>query len=182
MPASDVTMIDAIKHTRCYWLLIIYYLSRLLTHGGRVTHTCVSKLTIIGSDNGLAPGRHQAIIWINVGILLIGSLTINFNEIWIEIHIFSIKKIHLKMSSGKWRPLCLSLNVLTRGGRVTHACASKLGYHWNGPDNGLMSVWCQEIVRTNADLLSIWLSGTNFLDKQNISIFIHKDEIENVVC
>ena len=26
-------------------------------HWGRVTHICVSKLTIIGSDNGLSPGR-----------------------------------------------------------------------------------------------------------------------------
>ena len=28
------------------------------------------KLTNIGSDNGLAPGRRQAIIWTNAGILL----------------------------------------------------------------------------------------------------------------
>ena len=34
-----------------------------LTHWGRVTHKCVGKLTIIGSDNGLSPGRRQAIIW-----------------------------------------------------------------------------------------------------------------------
>ena len=34
-----------------------------LTHWGRVTHICVSKLTINGSDNGLSPGRCQAIIW-----------------------------------------------------------------------------------------------------------------------
>ena len=33
-----------------------------LSHWGRVTHICVSKLTIIGSDNGLLPGRRQAII------------------------------------------------------------------------------------------------------------------------
>ena len=33
-----------------------------LTHRGRVTHISVSKLTTIGSDNGLAPGRRQAII------------------------------------------------------------------------------------------------------------------------
>ena len=45
-----------------------------LTHWGRVTHICVSKITIIGSDNGLSPGRRQAIIWTNVGILLIGPL------------------------------------------------------------------------------------------------------------
>ena len=33
-----------------------------LTHWGRVTHICITKLTNIGSDNGLSPGRRQAII------------------------------------------------------------------------------------------------------------------------
>ena len=33
-----------------------------LIHWGRVTHICVGKLTIINSDNGLSPGRRQAII------------------------------------------------------------------------------------------------------------------------
>ena len=84
-----------------------------LTHWGRVTHICVGYLTIIGSDNGLSPGRHQAITWTNVGIWLIGPLWTNFSEMLIEIHIFSFKKIHLKMSSGKWRPFCFGLNVLT---------------------------------------------------------------------
>ena len=79
-----------------------------------MTHICVSKLTIIGSDNGLSPGRCQAIIWTNEGILFIGPLGTNFNETSIEIHTFSFKKIHLKMSSGKWRPFCLSLNVLSK--------------------------------------------------------------------
>ena len=64
----------------------------LLTHWGRVTHICVSKLAIIGSDNGLSPGRRQAIIWTNAGILLIGPFGTNFSEILIEIHIFSLKK------------------------------------------------------------------------------------------
>ena len=75
-----------------------------LTHWGRVTHICVSYLTIIGSDNGLTPGRHQAIIWTNAGILLIDPLATNFSENLIGIHTFSFNKIHLKMSSGKWRP------------------------------------------------------------------------------
>ena len=83
-----------------------------LTHWGRVTQICVSKLAIIGSDNGLSPGRRQAIIWINAGILLIGSLGTNFSEILMEIYKFSFKKMHLKMSSGKWRLSCLGLNVL----------------------------------------------------------------------
>ena len=83
-----------------------------LTHWGWVTHICVGKLTIIGSDNGLSPGRRQAIIWTNVGILLIRPLGTNFNEILIEIHTFSFKKMHLKMLSAKWQPFCLVLNVL----------------------------------------------------------------------
>ena len=35
-------------------------------------YVCISKLTTIGSDNGLLPGQRQAIIWTNTGILLIG--------------------------------------------------------------------------------------------------------------
>ena len=46
------------------------------------------------------------------GILLIEPLGTNFSEISIEIHTFSFKEMHLKMSSGKWRPFCLGLNVL----------------------------------------------------------------------
>ena len=53
-----------------------------------------------------------AIIRTNDGILLIEPLGINFNEILIGIQTFSLKKIHLKMSSAKWHPFCLGLNVL----------------------------------------------------------------------
>ena len=66
--------------------------------------------TIIGSDNGLLPGRHQATVWTNTGILLIGPLGINFNEILIEVYMFSLRKMHLKMSSWNLRPFCLGLN------------------------------------------------------------------------
>ena len=86
--------------------------SMALTHLGRVTHIYVSKLTNIGSDNGLSPDRRQAIIWTNPGILLIGPLGTNVSEILIEIYAFSFKKMHLKMFSGKWLPFCLCLNVL----------------------------------------------------------------------
>ena len=75
-------------------------------------HIGVSKLTIFGSDNGLSPGQRQAIIWTNAAILLIGPLGTNFSEILIKIRIFSLKKIGLIVSSVKWRPFCLSLNVL----------------------------------------------------------------------
>ena len=43
-------------------------------------HIYISKLTIIGSNNGLSPVRRQAIIWTNAGILLIGPLGTNFYE------------------------------------------------------------------------------------------------------
>ena len=64
----------------------------ILTHWGRVMHICVSKLTIIGSDNGLSPGRRQAIIWTNAGILLIWALETTFSEIVIEIQTFFIEE------------------------------------------------------------------------------------------
>ena len=70
------------------------------------------KLSITGSDNGLSSDRRQAIIWTNASILIIGTLGTNFNEILIEIHKCSFRKIPFKMSSGKWRPSCLGLNVL----------------------------------------------------------------------
>ena len=73
----------------------------------------VSNLTIIGSDNGLAPDRRQAITWTNAGILLIGPLGTYFSEISIKIHTFSFTKMHLKMSSAKQQQFYLGLNVLT---------------------------------------------------------------------
>ena len=68
--------------SKLQWLLAkmpVCYMDEFLTHWGRVMHICVNELTIIGSDNGLSPGRRKAIIWTNVGILLIGTLGTNFN-------------------------------------------------------------------------------------------------------
>ena len=84
--------------------LAILYDKRWLTHWGWMAHICVSKLNIIGSDNGLAPGRCQAIIRTNPGILLIGPSGTNFNECLMKIRPFSFKKMRLKVSSAKWRP------------------------------------------------------------------------------
>ena len=77
---------------------------KLLTHWGWVTNICVSRLTIIGSHNGLSPGQRQAIIWTNARILLIRSLGTNFDEMLTKILTFSFMKMHLKVSSAKWRP------------------------------------------------------------------------------
>ena len=104
--------------TRSLTTLIVLFkiLLSSLTHWGRVTQKCVSKLSIIGSNNGLSPNRRQAIIWTNAGIWLIGPLGTNFNEILIGIQTFSFKKTQLNMSSEKWRPFCFGLNVLKYNG------------------------------------------------------------------
>ena len=93
-----------------YAIVSIYGCLDTSTHWGRVTHICISKLTIIGSDNGLSPGRRQDIIWTKAGLLLIGPLETNFSEILIEILTSSFKKMRLKVS--KRRPFCLGFNVL----------------------------------------------------------------------
>ena len=120
----------------------------LLTHWGWVTHICIGNLTIIGSDNGLSPGRRQAITWTSVGILIIGTLGTNFIEMLIEIHTFSFKKIHLKMSSGKWWPFCLGLYVLKM-------------YPILGSGNGLSHVQCQAIPYTSDGLGCLLLMWFN---------------------
>ena len=43
--------------TQLYWRIYMPFGLAELTHLDRVAHICVSKLTIIGSDNGLSPGR-----------------------------------------------------------------------------------------------------------------------------
>ena len=59
-----------------------------------MTHICVSKLAIIGWDNGLSPDLRQAIISTNAG-----PLETNFSEILIEILAYSFKKMRMKVSS-----------------------------------------------------------------------------------
>ena len=87
MTHSSITR-NCLTRTRVIYALLV----RLLTHWGRVTRICDSKFTIIGSDNGLSPGRRQAIIWTNAGILLIGTLGTNFRETLIDIYTFSFRK------------------------------------------------------------------------------------------
>ena len=76
----------------------------------------VSKLAIIGADDGLSPGRRQTIFWTNAWIWYIllymtDPLGTKLGENLIETDTFSFKKMHLKMYR-KMRPFCLSLNVL----------------------------------------------------------------------
>ena len=99
-------LLSSLRHQQpWYWLCG-------LTHWERVTHTCVSKLIIIGSDNGLSPGRRKAIIWTNAGIVLIGSLGTNFSEILIKTYKCSLKNtfenVVWKMAAILSRPQCVN--------------------------------------------------------------------------
>ena len=165
----------------------------LLTHWGRVMHICVSKQTIIGSDNGLSPGRRQAIIWTNAGILLIGPPGTNFSEISIKILTFSFVKIRLKVSSAKWRPFCLGLNVLitkislkitflkfhsnllgtnelTPFDLVMWHWIEDLGEHW----------WHPAITWTSVDLSSTRPSGAHLckVPMSKETSFLHKTQLK----
>ena len=73
-----------------------------------------SKLTNIGSDNGLSPGRRKAIHRTNDGILFIWPLGTNWSEILIEIYTFSFKKMPLNMSTARCQHFCPGLNELTQ--------------------------------------------------------------------
>ena len=61
------------------------------------------NLTNIGSDNGLSPGRCQTIIWSRDRSNIVNGTHRNKLQ-W---------KIRLTMSSAKYQPFCVSLNVLT---------------------------------------------------------------------
>ena len=54
----------------------------------------------------------------NTGILLIGPIETYFSEISIEIYIFSLKKMHLKMSFWKMAAIFIGLNMLKRSTSV----------------------------------------------------------------
>ena len=91
-------------------IMFIKYLTKSITEN---IHICISHW-----------GRVEHIIQTNAEmILLIGRLGTNFSEISIDIHILSFKKIHVKMSSAKWRPFCLGHNVIY----IFIICQ-----HWNG--------------------------------------------------
>ena len=47
------------------------------------------------------------------------TLGTNFIEILNEIHTFSFKKMHLKMSSAKWRQFCLGFNVFSHWRKIS---------------------------------------------------------------
>ena len=91
----------------------------------------------IGSDNGLSPIRHQAIMYTNAGLLLSGPFGTNFSEIFIKIWLFLSWKQN-------WIIICEMVAILSRGTWINHlncilSCETiGLGQHcikqWHIPD------------------------------------------------
>ena len=120
----DATTISVTTMERSDYKNIVYYSKLIfiiywngipmfynpLTHWGRVTHICVGKLTIIGSDNGLSPGRRQAIISSNARFLLIGPFGTKFNfnqNPYIFIQENAFQNVVWKMAAILSRPQCV---------------------------------------------------------------------------
>ena len=103
------------QHTQWRWIppCVLYFRGQFNTNGdnaflpnwGQVTHVYFSKLTTIGSDNGLLSDRRHVFIWTNAAILLIRPLGTNFNEFCVEIHIFSLK---IPFESVVWKMAVIS--------------------------------------------------------------------------
>ena len=137
-----------------------WYTVHAVTHRGRVTHICIGSSTIIDSDNGLSPRQRQAIIWTSAGMLSIWPSRTKFSEILIGIQTFSFKKMHLKMSSAKWR---LGLNVLINAHGLVMLFVHYPEIHVIYlPISVIFLTRHQAIIWTSAGILLIWPPGTNF--------------------
>ena len=104
-----------------------------LNHWGWVIYASV-KHTIIASDNGLSPIRHQAIIWSNAAVLSNRPLETYFSEILFKFQKFSFMEMHMKMSSAKWasilsQPPCAKSQLLLQ--IFTHSVRQ----HWRQRHN-----------------------------------------------
>ena len=92
-----------------------------------MTHICVSKIIIIGSDNGLSP-----VAWLVPSHCLNQCCIVNWtlgNKLQLNLNRnLAFKKMYSKMSSGKRRPFCLGLNVLSRpeSDYVGYICIARL--------------------------------------------------------
>ena len=85
----------------------------VLTHWGRVTHICISKITIIGSDNGLspwtAPSHYLNQCWNIVNWTLGNKLQWNLNRnLYIFIQENPLENVVWKMAAILSRPQCVN--------------------------------------------------------------------------
>ena len=100
--------------------------------------------------------------------LLIGPLRTNFSEILSDIHSFSCKKMHVKMSSAKWRPFCLGLNVL-RHVLITWKC---FRHQWLLGDKSTGHWWIS-ITHCITLVFSLLYAWRNLFNKQSGCRWFH---------
>ena len=71
---------------------------------------CVGKLTVIGSDIGLSPGRRQVNIWTGAEILLVGPLGTSSRNSNIFIQENAFQNVACEMASILYRSQCAKNN------------------------------------------------------------------------
>ena len=99
------------RHRNVAYSCVLHIL--FLIHSDRVAPICVDNLNIRGSDNGLSPGRHQAIIWTHVvNWTLRNKFRWNFNRnsnIFIDENTF--ENVVCEMLSISSRALCVDIQI-----------------------------------------------------------------------
>ena len=107
------------------------------------------------------PLRHQAITWTNAGLLSIGTLWINFSDIWIEVQDFSFIEyiwrfidellygyfsvIHQRQYNDCYCPNCLCYRVINSHNKNCVKKSSR-SFQWEG--NWTLSAMCPWMVAT----------------------------------
>ena len=100
--------------------------------------------------------------------LVVGPLATDFTETLIKFYAFPFKKMHLKMSSGKWRPFYLCLNVLLNSVGVRFISIKIMACHLVSTKLHVI-----QIFRNNLD----WNLDTStiiFIQKMNMKIMFAK--------
>ena len=114
-PISDASLTETSQDVWKSHIKNYNHIPSELTHWGLVTHIFVYKLPIIGPVNGLSPGQRRAIIWTNVGTLLIwplGKLRWNINQnSYIFIQENAFETVAYKMSAILSRPQCVKTQL-----------------------------------------------------------------------
>ena len=116
---TDITRFD-VGYITWYWRIYLFAdlpIVDLLIHWGRVSYICVSKPTIICSDNGMSHGRRQAIYlnqrWNIVNWTLKNKLQWNLNRnsnIFIQEN--ACESVVRKMPAILYRPQCVNINSI----------------------------------------------------------------------
>ena len=117
---------NALWHKVCTYFFWCTAWKPCSTHWGRVMHIYISKLTTIGSDNGLLPHRRQAIIWTSAGMLLVWPLGTNLNRnLYIFIQGNAFENVVREMGEILSRPQCVvseSLFSFKFHGQILNVC------------------------------------------------------------